>query len=77
MSQGINAVYRFQSQSNVLYLRVTHEKLRKLTELEAALSFQHYLSSASVPICKLVKSGNGRLIEKIRRRHEILHKIIF
>lgn len=34
VSQGINAVYKFQSQSNVLYLRVTHEKLRKFSELE-------------------------------------------
>ena len=67
VSQGINAVYRFQSQSNVLYLRVTHEKLRKFTELEAALSFQYYLSSASVPVCKLVKSVNGRFIEKIQQ----------
>lgn len=56
VSQGINAVYEFQSQSRVLYLRITHERLRKLSELEAALSFQGHLSCSSVPVCKLVKS---------------------
>lgn len=71
VSQGINAVYKFESQLKVFYLRITHEKLRKPSELAAALSFQQHLSSDSVPVCRLATSINGRHIEKIQQDDHI------
>ena len=43
VSEGINLVYRFKKESQIFYLRLTHAKLRSVSEIKAAIYFQKYL----------------------------------
>jgi len=61
VSDGINLVYRFDAEDNVRYLRITHEKLRSVGELEAAIHFQNYLAKNGVSVCKPIPSINHLL----------------
>lgn len=75
VSSGINLVYRIIAQSRIGYLRVTHEKLRSIAELQAALSYQQHLTNCHVPICNLVKSIRGSLVEALEQdsQHFFVH----
>ena len=71
VTMGINAVYRFESQSEIYYLRLTHEKLSPIQRVDAAIAFQKYLFDSGVPICQPVLSIENNLIEKIAQGEQV------
>jgi Ser/Thr protein kinase RdoA (MazF antagonist) len=71
ISEGVNLVYRFEINKNGHYLRLTHSELRAIQALEAAVSFQNYLSEDGVSVCPLVKSMHKNFIEKISHQGAI------
>ncbi len=73
VSTGINLVYRFKRHDEICYLRLTHGELKKISELESALSFQDYLHQTGVPVCPLIFSDRGNWIEPIaQEQHQFL-----
>lgn len=71
ISLGINAVYRFKFKAKYFYLRLTHEKLRPINELESAIAFQDYLFKSKVPICQPVLSIRNNVIEEIQQGDDV------
>ncbi|MCF6768562.1 phosphotransferase [Thiotrichales bacterium 19S11-10] len=67
VSSGINLVYRFLRNKQTCYLRLTHADLKPLSELQAALAFQQHLQTHNVPVCPLIDSDSGNLIEVIQQ----------
>ena len=51
VSEGINLVYRFEKNHQYYYLHLTHTSLRSEAELNAAITYQHYLFQQGVPVC--------------------------
>lgn len=70
VSCGINLVYRFKLNNQDAYLRITHQKLRPVDELNAALQFQKHLSESDVAVCSLIQSINGNDYEQIKQGDE-------
>ena len=62
VSEGINLVYRFKKENQTFYLRLTHAKLRPVSELKATLYFQKHLVNKKVSVCKPISSLNNKLI---------------
>lgn len=71
ISKGINIVYRFTVDGERFYLRVSHKKLRALSELEAAIAFQQHLFEVGVPVCQPVASRNAQLIEWVDQENDV------
>lgn len=71
ISRGINLVYRFESQKQGYFLRVTHEKLRNHFALSAAIAYLRYLFEAGVLVCEPILSQKGNWIEPIYQGQEI------
>jgi Ser/Thr protein kinase RdoA (MazF antagonist) len=71
ISDGINLVYRFERNSDVYYLRITHAELRSEDELLAAITYQRHLFEHDVPICEPILSLNGLWIEHIQQGAEL------
>lgn len=65
VSEGINLVYRFETNNFVKYLRITHEKIRNYTELISAIDFQKHLFQLGVPICQAVESSRHNFVEEV------------
>lgn len=63
INNQINCVYRFESNNEGYYLRITHEQIRPYKELRAALDFQNHLFLNAAPVCQAIKSRNGVFIE--------------
>jgi len=60
---GINAVFKFSKKGKNYYLRITHEKLRPLKNLAAAIDFQSHLFNEKTPVCEPIASKNNVYIE--------------
>ena len=71
ISDGINLVYRFERNSDVYYLRITHAELRSEQELLAAITYQRHLFEHDVPVCEPIASMNGLWVECIRQGNEL------
>lgn len=67
INNQINCVYRFECESKVYYLRITHEQIRSINELNAAIDFQQHLFLSNAPVCPVMASKNARLIELIQQ----------
>ena len=67
INNQINCVYRFQSQNKGYYLRMTHEQIRPVSELVAAIDFQEHLFKSKVPVCQAILSKNTLFIETIKQ----------
>ena len=65
VSDGINLVYRFEIDGKVKYLRITHPKIRPLSDLEAAIDYQLHLCRQQAPICQPIPSQSGNYIETV------------
>ena len=67
INNQINCVYRFEEKGQGYYLRMTHEQVRTMDELEAALDFQKHLFLNKAPVCPVVPSRNNLLIETVNQ----------
>ena len=67
VNNQINCVYRFERKNKDYYLRITHEQIRPINELEAAIDFQQHLFMNNAPVCPAMASKNDRLIEPIQQ----------
>lgn len=65
INTGINLVYSFSIHNQTCFLRLTHEKLRPMQALQAALQYQQHLQNAHVPVCPLILSSNKTFIESV------------
>lgn len=65
INNQINCVYRFESEGQGYYLRLTHEKIRPLNDLLAAIDFQCHLFQHQVPVCEAILSKNGQWVEGV------------
>ncbi|AHE68095.1 phosphotransferase enzyme family protein [Legionella oakridgensis] len=70
INHGINLVYRFKRHQQGYYLRLTHETLRSVAELNAALAYLNHLFVANVPVCEPIPSQRGAWIEKIQQEQD-------
>lgn len=67
VNNQINCVYRFESEGKGYYLRLTHEKIRPLKDLLAAIDFQHHLFQHEAPVCEAILSNNGLCVEIVEQ----------
>ena len=67
ISNSINCVYYFKSKGNGYFIRITHEKIRSVKEVSAALDYLLCLEQAGVPVCKPVESLSDQLIETVEQ----------
>jgi len=71
VNDGINLVYRFESNGIGRYLRITHPSIRSFDELSAAIDYQRFLGSHAVPVCKPILSSTHRYIEQILQKEMV------
>ncbi len=71
VSEGINFIYRFDLAGEAVYLRLTHQRLRPLSEMQAAMQYQLHCSQSGVPVCPLVVSRDMRYIEQIEQGEHV------
>lgn len=64
---GINAVYRFTSNGDGYYLRLSHLTMRPLDEWTAATDYLVHLAQHEVPVCRPVRSYGGQWIEAMHQ----------
>ena len=67
VNNQINCVYRFECGNKGYYLRITHEQIRPMKELDAAIDFQQHLFLNNAPVCSAMRSKNARWIELIQQ----------
>lgn len=65
VSKGINLVYQFKANGLTQFMRITHDSLRNLNQVESAMAFQNHLFKQNVSVCKAIKSKNSNYIETI------------
>ena len=72
INEGVNLVYRFESpNNNAYYAKITHQKLRKESEIQAAIAFQNHLYNHQVPVCKPIESSNHLWVESFQQDSNI------
>ena len=65
VNNQINCVYRFESNRQGYYLRITHENIRPLSDLRAAIDFQQHLFRSDAPVCEAIASKSKLLVESV------------
>lgn len=65
VNQGINIVYRFESEGEGRYMRLTNASLRSKQQVEAAVDFLQHLYTQGCSVCRPVASKSGLLIEEV------------
>jgi len=63
VSKGVNIVYRFETNGEGRYLRVTHDSLISESRVESALDYLRHLAQAGAQVCKPIASVTGKWIE--------------
>ena len=63
VSQGVNAVFRFETAGAGQFARIVHGANVSRIEIESALDYLHHLVAAGVPVCRPVASDDGAWIE--------------
>lgn len=65
INNQINCVYKFDYANVSYFIKISHECIRPVDELTAALHFLEHLKNNKVPVCYPVASKNNKYIEHI------------
>ena len=67
VNDGINIVYRFESNGRAGFMKVCNAANRSMLEHRAAAEYLQHLSSNGADVCAPMLSSAGRLIEEYRQ----------